>query len=243
MSIVTDDNPRNHRTRHRSWQDTAYMFVLAVDVSHSPAKPMMSSPVESWLKKRGWPERQLRVAQHDPTAVPKAPLPTQQRPSARGARRPRLRPRPRCGWGPAGPSARPPCRRPHGAGRAAAPLPAGRASPGWPQQANARPFSTDTESKRRQAPSIISAPPHTPQRAPSGSPPAMAAPHGGEGLLPPKPLTEPDMKRPRPWGTGCSSAIRDAAVGGHRRLVGKGLERRSPGVMGWNPQGSFIDDS
>lgn len=32
-----------------------YMLVLAVDVSHSPAKPMISSPVESWLKNRGWP--------------------------------------------------------------------------------------------------------------------------------------------------------------------------------------------
>lgn len=29
------------------------MFVFAVDVSHSPAKPMMSSPVDSWLKNLG----------------------------------------------------------------------------------------------------------------------------------------------------------------------------------------------
>lgn len=31
------------------------MFVFAVDVSHSPARPMMSSPVDSWLKNLGWP--------------------------------------------------------------------------------------------------------------------------------------------------------------------------------------------
>lgn len=33
-----------------------YILVLAVDVSHSPAKPMISNPVESWLKNRGWPK-------------------------------------------------------------------------------------------------------------------------------------------------------------------------------------------
>ena len=32
-----------------------YMLVLAVEVSHSPARPMMSSPVDNWLKNRGWP--------------------------------------------------------------------------------------------------------------------------------------------------------------------------------------------
>ena len=31
----------------------AHMFVLAVAVSHSPAKAMMSNPVDSWLKNRG----------------------------------------------------------------------------------------------------------------------------------------------------------------------------------------------
>lgn len=46
-------------TNHRRWQDSAYMFVLAVDVNHSPAKPIMSSPVDSWLKKRGWPEKRI----------------------------------------------------------------------------------------------------------------------------------------------------------------------------------------
>lgn len=32
-----------------------HMLVLAVDVSHSPANPMMSNPVDSWLKNLGWP--------------------------------------------------------------------------------------------------------------------------------------------------------------------------------------------
>ena len=31
------------------------MFVFAVAVNHSPARETMSKPVESWLKKRGWP--------------------------------------------------------------------------------------------------------------------------------------------------------------------------------------------
>lgn len=31
------------------------MLVLAVEVSHSPAKPTMSKPVDSWLKNLGWP--------------------------------------------------------------------------------------------------------------------------------------------------------------------------------------------
>ncbi len=31
----------------------SYMFVFAVDVNHSPARPMMSSPVDSWLKNLG----------------------------------------------------------------------------------------------------------------------------------------------------------------------------------------------
>lgn len=48
-----------HVSTSHWWQDTAYMFVLAVDVSHSPAKPIMSSPVDSWLKKRGWPEKRI----------------------------------------------------------------------------------------------------------------------------------------------------------------------------------------
>lgn len=34
-------------------QDATHMLVLAVDVSHSPARPMMSRPDDSWLKKRG----------------------------------------------------------------------------------------------------------------------------------------------------------------------------------------------
>ena len=32
------------------------MLVLAVAVSHSPAREVTSSPQESWLKNRGWPE-------------------------------------------------------------------------------------------------------------------------------------------------------------------------------------------
>lgn len=32
------------------------MLALAVEVSHSPAKPITSRPEDSWLKKRGWPE-------------------------------------------------------------------------------------------------------------------------------------------------------------------------------------------
>lgn len=32
-----------------------HMLVLAVEVSHSPAKPTMSKPVDSWLKNLGWP--------------------------------------------------------------------------------------------------------------------------------------------------------------------------------------------
>lgn len=32
-----------------------HMLVLAVEVSHSPANPTMSNPVESWLKNLGWP--------------------------------------------------------------------------------------------------------------------------------------------------------------------------------------------
>ena len=31
------------------------MLVLAVAVSHSPAREVTSSPQESWLKNRGWP--------------------------------------------------------------------------------------------------------------------------------------------------------------------------------------------
>lgn len=40
-----------------------YMLVLAVEVSHSPARPIMSKPEDSWLKKRGWPkcEKQRRI--------------------------------------------------------------------------------------------------------------------------------------------------------------------------------------
>jgi len=34
---------------------SADMLVLAVAVSHSPAKQTMSRPVDNWLKKRGWP--------------------------------------------------------------------------------------------------------------------------------------------------------------------------------------------
>lgn len=33
--------------------DVTHMLVLAVDVSHSPARPMMSRPEDSWLKNRG----------------------------------------------------------------------------------------------------------------------------------------------------------------------------------------------
>lgn len=30
-----------------------HIFVFAVEVSHSPTKPIMSSPVDSWLKNLG----------------------------------------------------------------------------------------------------------------------------------------------------------------------------------------------
>lgn len=39
----------------KSSEKMAHMFVLAVAVSHSPAKAMISRPLESWLKKRGCP--------------------------------------------------------------------------------------------------------------------------------------------------------------------------------------------
>ena len=32
---------------------STHMLVLAVEVSHSPANPTMSNPVESWLKNLG----------------------------------------------------------------------------------------------------------------------------------------------------------------------------------------------
>lgn len=37
-----------------------YMLVLAVEVSHSPARPIMSRPEDNWLKKRGWPKGRKR---------------------------------------------------------------------------------------------------------------------------------------------------------------------------------------
>lgn len=43
------------------------MLVLAVEVSHSPAKPTISNPVDSWLKNRGWPafEKEKKQKQHN----------------------------------------------------------------------------------------------------------------------------------------------------------------------------------
>lgn len=53
------ETPRKHErtaTRLRGalegGKDT-HMFVLAVEVSHSPTKPTMSNPVDSWLKNLG----------------------------------------------------------------------------------------------------------------------------------------------------------------------------------------------
>lgn len=37
------------------------MLVLAVDVSHSPARAIMSRPVDSWLKNLGCPEIVLSI--------------------------------------------------------------------------------------------------------------------------------------------------------------------------------------
>jgi len=42
-------------SRYLSMYSITYMLVLAVEVSHSPASPMMSRPEDSWLKNRGWP--------------------------------------------------------------------------------------------------------------------------------------------------------------------------------------------
>lgn len=39
----------------RAGGDETHMLVLAVEVSHSPAKPTMSNPVDNWLKNLGWP--------------------------------------------------------------------------------------------------------------------------------------------------------------------------------------------
>ena len=41
------------------------MLVLAVAVSHSPAREVTSSPHESWLKNRGWPARGRDGQDHD----------------------------------------------------------------------------------------------------------------------------------------------------------------------------------
>ena len=41
------------------------MLVLAVAVSHSPAKEVTSSPQESWLKNRGWPDHYHHEGQDD----------------------------------------------------------------------------------------------------------------------------------------------------------------------------------
>ena len=41
------------------------MLVLAVAVSHSPAKEVTSSPQESWLKNRGWPDQNHHDGQDD----------------------------------------------------------------------------------------------------------------------------------------------------------------------------------
>lgn len=37
------------------YPNCTHILVLAVEVSHSPAKPTMSNPVDSWLKNLGWP--------------------------------------------------------------------------------------------------------------------------------------------------------------------------------------------
>lgn len=51
------DRERVHEVQRcqRKGGDEAHMLVLAVEVSHSPAKPTMSNPVDSWLKNLGWP--------------------------------------------------------------------------------------------------------------------------------------------------------------------------------------------
>lgn len=43
------------RPFQRDGEGDTHMLVLAVEVSHSPAKPTMSNPVDSWLKNLGWP--------------------------------------------------------------------------------------------------------------------------------------------------------------------------------------------
>lgn len=44
-----------------------HMLVLAVEVSHSPASPTMSNPVDSWLKNLGWPAIDKEtIKQHKP---------------------------------------------------------------------------------------------------------------------------------------------------------------------------------
>lgn len=46
-------------TGQRSLGSVTHMLVLAVEVSHSPARPMISRPDESWLKNLGWPEKRF----------------------------------------------------------------------------------------------------------------------------------------------------------------------------------------
>ena len=38
------------------------MLVFAVAVNHSPASPITSSPLESWLKQRGCPGKKDKIA-------------------------------------------------------------------------------------------------------------------------------------------------------------------------------------
>lgn len=44
---------RAGKQREQHTLTLTYMLVLAVEVSHSPARPMMSRPEDNWLKKRG----------------------------------------------------------------------------------------------------------------------------------------------------------------------------------------------
>ena len=74
VSIQTQRTQRTQRKRLRLDGNRAlgyytHMLVLAVAVSHSPAKQMTSSPAESWFKKRGCPSLTQHVNKQAPSAV------------------------------------------------------------------------------------------------------------------------------------------------------------------------------
>lgn len=57
----------------RDGEDDTHMLVLAVEVSHSPAKPTMSNPVDSWLKNLGWPAVQEEAMKRHPQKSNESP--------------------------------------------------------------------------------------------------------------------------------------------------------------------------